>query len=90
MSLFDVSVKAAGTYTMKVRYSSGAGNGSRAIYVNNTKVTDLALPQTTNWDTWGTATVNISLSAGLNTVKVSYDGTSSLGINLDNIAVVEQ
>ncbi|KRE52040.1 TIM-barrel domain-containing protein [Paenibacillus sp. Soil724D2] len=87
---FDVSVKAAGTYTMKVRYSSGAGNGSRAIYVNNTKVTDLALPQTTNWDTWGTAAVSVSLSAGLNTVKVSYDGTSSLGVNLDNIAIVEQ
>nr|WP_261808108.1 CBM35 domain-containing protein [Paenibacillus sp. N3.4] len=87
---FDVSVKAAGTYTMKVRYSSGGGNGSRAIYVNNSKITDLTLPLTTNWDTWGTATVSVTLNAGLNTVKVSYDSTSSLGINLDNIAIMEQ
>nr|BAC54957.1 3-a-isomaltosyltransferase [Sporosarcina globispora] len=86
---FDVSVKAAGTYALKVRYASAGGNASRAIYVNNAKVTDLALPATANWDTWGTATVNVALNAGYNSIKVSYDNTNTLGINLDNIAIVE-
>lgn len=87
---FDISVKAAGTRTLKIRYSSAGGAASRAIYVNGTKVTDLSLPQTANWDTWGTAQLTVSLNAGLNTVKVAYDGTNSLGINLDHLAVQEQ
>jgi alpha-glucosidase (family GH31 glycosyl hydrolase) len=87
---FDISVKTAGTYTINVRYSSAAGNATRAIYAGGTKVTDLTLPQTADWDTWGTASVNVSLNAGMNTVKVSCDPANTLGINLDNIAVVEQ
>lgn len=84
---FEVSAKTSGTYTIGIRYSSAGGNASRAIYVNNVKVTDLALPQTANWETWATATLNVTLNAGANTIKVSYDGTSSLGVNLDHITV---
>lgn len=87
---FDVSVKAAGNYTVDFRYSSAAGAGSRAIYVNGVKITDRTLPQTANWDTWGTVSNTLTLNAGINTIKVSYDATSSLGINLDNIAVHEK
>ncbi|OXM15154.1 glycoside hydrolase family 31 [Paenibacillus herberti] len=87
---FDVSVKSAGTYALKVRYTAGTSAATRAIYANNVKVTDLALPKTTDWGTWSTATLNVTLNAGLNTVRVNYDGSNAAGINLDNISVVEQ
>ncbi|WP_040949208.1 TIM-barrel domain-containing protein [Gorillibacterium massiliense] len=86
---FDVSVKAAGTYTVKLRYSSAGGNASRAIYVNGTKITDATLSATANWDTWGTTSLTLSLNAGMNTIKISYDASNSLGINLDQLAVIE-
>jgi len=86
---FDISVKTASTYTIKLRYSCAAGNATRAIYVNGSKVTDLTLPQTANWDTWGAASLSVSLNAGMNTVNVAYDSGNTLGINLDNAAVVE-
>lgn len=86
---FDVYVESASSYPVDFRYSSAAGNASRAIYVNGVKITDRSMPVTANWDTWGTVTNNLTLSAGKNTIRVSYDGTSSLGINLDHIAVRE-
>lgn len=86
---FVVSSQAAGNHTVKVRFSSAGGNASRAIYLNGSKIQDLTLSQTADWDTWGTANVTLNLNAGNNTIKVQYDNTSSLGINLDNIAVVE-
>lgn len=86
---FDVYVKAAGTYTVDLRYSAGTSAASRAIYANGVKITDKALPVTANWDTWNKVSQSLSLNAGKNTIKVSYDATSSAGINLDNIAIIE-
>lgn len=86
---FDVSVKAAGSYSVNLKYSSGAGNATRAIYVNGIKMTDLNFPQTQNWDTWGTASTTVNLNAGMNTINVKYDTGNLLGINLDNLAVKE-
>ncbi|MFD2327840.1 TIM-barrel domain-containing protein [Cohnella sp. GCM10020058] len=77
----------AGTYSIDVRYSAGGGAASRAIYKNGTKVTDLSLPATANWDTWNTATTTTSLNAGLNTIRVQYDAGNASGINLDNVAI---
>lgn len=85
--LFDVNAETSGSYTLDVRYSSGGGNASRAIYVNNVKITDLSLSLTANWDTWNTESTTISLNAGHNTVKVQYDSGNTLGINLDNIKI---
>lgn len=87
---FDVFSKTAGNRTVKLRYSSAAGNASRAIYVNGVKIMDVTLPKTANWDTWGTVSVTLPLNAGHNTIKISYDSNNSLGINLDNIALLEQ
>ncbi|HHV98942.1 MAG TPA: carbohydrate-binding protein [Clostridiaceae bacterium] len=87
---FDIFSKTAGNRTIKLRYSSAAGNASRAIYVNGVKIQDVTLPKTANWDTWDTVSITVPLNAGHNTIKVSYDSTNSLGINLDNIALLEQ
>ncbi|MEQ4480769.1 TIM-barrel domain-containing protein [Cohnella silvisoli] len=84
---FQVYAPSAATYSIDVRYSAGGGAGSRAIYKNGVKVTDLSLSATTNWDTWNTATLSTSLNAGLNTIRVQYDSGNSTGINLDNVGI---
>lgn len=84
---FDIWSKTAGTYTVDFRYSAGAYNGQRSIYVNGTHAADLALSKTTDWDTWGTASASLTLNAGKNTIKMSYDSGDYTGINLDGIVV---
>ena len=87
---FHVSVPAAGSYTLTLRYAAGAGDASRLIYATGANaVPDLALPPTGSWDTWSTATTTLSLPSGASTISVIYN--SSLGshgyVNLDWIAL---
>lgn len=84
---FDVRAKTAGSYNVDFRYSSGTAAASRAIYVNGVKVTNLAMPKTTNWDTWGTVTLPLLLNEGSNKIKISFDQGNAEGINLDDIVV---
>ncbi|MHA6481105.1 TIM-barrel domain-containing protein [Paenibacillus sp. strain BS8-2] len=84
---FDVFVPSAGSYNVDVKYSSGGGTGSRTIYVNGSSAATMSLPVTANWDTWGTSTASLTLVAGRNKIKVQYDGTDSLGINVDHLTI---
>jgi hypothetical protein len=84
---FDVQAEATGSYKLKIKYSSAGGNANRSIFVNNIKVTSLTLPQTANWDTWGLGEITVNLQKGANTIKVQFDSTDSLGVNVDNISI---
>lgn len=84
---FDVWSKNAGTYVVDFKYSAGAGEARRSIYVNNTHIADLTMPQTADWDTWGTATQNVTLNDGKNTIKIAYDSGDYTGINVDGIVL---
>jgi hypothetical protein len=84
---FDVWSKTAGTYTVDFRYSAGSYNGQRSVYVNGTHAADLAMAKTTDWDTWGTSSTSLTLNAGKNTIRVSYDSGDYTGINLDGIVL---
>ncbi len=84
---FDVYVPSAGTYAVDFKYSAGSYNAKRSIYVNDSNITDLYMAKTTDWDTWGTASANLSLSAGHNTIKISYDSDDWTGINIDHVIV---
>ena len=84
---FDVYAPEAGTYSLGIRYSAGTEAATRSVYVNDSRVAKVSLPKTTNWDTWSTATTNVTLTAGKNTIIISYDTDDSAGINLDNISL---
>ncbi|MFD0670715.1 TIM-barrel domain-containing protein [Cohnella sp. GCM10027633] len=86
---FDVYAPSAGTYDVDIKYSSGAGNATRALYVGGTFNQTMTLNATANWDTWGTKTVSLSLAAGMNKIKVQYDSGNTLGINVDSLTLVE-
>ncbi|BCJ78092.1 hypothetical protein CS0771_76360 [Catellatospora sp. IY07-71] len=85
---FTVNVTNAGAATVTVRYANGTGaNMTLSLYVNGTKLRQISLPATANWDTWGTIAEAVALNAGNNTVGLKFDSTDSGNVNLDHITV---
>ncbi|MFG1689551.1 TIM-barrel domain-containing protein [Nonomuraea sp. NPDC049269] len=83
---FQVKADAAGNHQLKFRYSTTVAS-TRTVYVDGVSVGTLALPAQANWDTWATATLTTTLTAGAHTVKIAYDAANTGGINLDNLVV---
>ncbi|MEV0715856.1 family 16 glycoside hydrolase [Asanoa sp. NPDC050611] len=88
---FSVSAAAAGAYDVNLRYSNGpnGGTGTKTVslYVNGTKVRQVGLPFTNNWDTWATKTDPVNLNAGANTIAYKVDPGDIGHVNLDHITV---
>ena len=79
---------AGGSHNLKFRYANGSGaTATRTVYVDGVSVGTVSLPATANWDTWGTATLAVSLTAGKHAIRLSYDSGNTGAINLDNITV---
>jgi Ricin-type beta-trefoil lectin domain/Carbohydrate binding module (family 35) len=79
---FSVSAAAAGTASIAIRYANGTTT-TRPMNVNGTVVD---FPGTTNWDTWATKTITLSLNAGANAIRLTAT-TANGGPNLDFIEV---
>lgn len=83
----NVKVPAAGTYTVNVRYSNGTTSSStHAVSVNGGTAFNLTYPKTANWDRFQWASFNVSLNAGVNSIKFSY---STGYAELDEIQVFQ-
>ncbi len=88
-----VSVPVAGSYNVRLHYANalnGAGQQqtqSLSVYVNGTKIKQTLLPDLGTWDLWGDATEVLTLTAGSNTIKYSYDTGDGGHVNLDYIQV---
>ncbi|HVK23957.1 MAG TPA: family 16 glycoside hydrolase [Actinokineospora sp.] len=90
---FQVTAPSAGTYEAGLRYSNGGyptvGTKTVSVYVNGTKVRQVPLVPTANWDTWATKTDELTLNAGVNTIAYKYDTGDSGNVNLDNLTVTK-
>ena len=65
----DVTVPAAGTYQLRVRFANGSGaTSTHNLSVNGGASTPLSYANT-GWDTWTTTTISLSLNAGANTIR---------------------
>jgi hypothetical protein len=88
---FTVSVPTAGSYQARLRYSNGpdpvAGAKTVSLYVNGTKVRQISLASTGNWDTWATAAETVTLAAGTNSISYRYDSGDGGNVNLDRLTV---
>jgi Domain of Unknown Function (DUF1080)/PA14 domain/Carbohydrate binding module (family 35) len=88
---FNVNVPTAGTYQARLRYANGpnpfAGTKKLSLYVNGTKVRQISLASTTNWDTWATSTEVVTLNAGTNTVSYRFDTGDDGNVNLDKLTI---
>lgn len=85
---FGVHADASGTHQLRFRYANATGStATRTIYVDGVAVGTLSLPSLANWDTWGTASLSTSLSAGAHTIRIAYDSGNSGAINVDNLTL---
>ena len=57
------------------------------LYVNGSKVRQVSLADTGNWDTWATKTDAVTLRAGGNTIAYRYDTGDIGNVNLDSLTV---
>jgi poly(beta-D-mannuronate) lyase len=85
---WTVTVPAAGTASLAIRYANGTTtNRPMDVSVNGKVVAaSRAFPGTGSWDTWQTVTVTAALSAGTNTIRVTAT-TANGGPNTDYLEV---
>jgi exo-1,4-beta-D-glucosaminidase len=83
---FSVTPSAAGPATLTIRYSNGTTtNRPMDVAVNGVVVASgMSFPSTTNWDTWASATIPVTLNAGANAVRATAT-TAGGGPNLDYV-----
>jgi hypothetical protein len=85
---FSVSAANAGSAPVTLRYANGTNSiRTLSVYVNGTKAVTTSLPATADWNTWGTATENLTLRSGANTVAYRFDTADNGNVNLDNVTV---
>lgn len=78
-----------GTKNVKIRYALESGTRNLDVYVNGTKaISNTPFTATGSWSTWGEKTIQVSMNAGNNTLRVVTTGTE--GPNIDNIQVTAQ
>jgi alpha-glucosidase (family GH31 glycosyl hydrolase) len=78
----------SGSHNLKFRYANGSGTtATRTVSVDGVSVGTVSLPATANWDTWATATLSVSLTAGRHAIRLSYDSGNTGAVNLDNVTV---
>lgn len=87
-----VGVPADGTYALQVRYANATGSDGlyqtrTATVSSNGTTRTLSLPVTSNWDTWSTASVPVTLKAGANDITVGCPDAASCHVNLDTVSV---
>jgi len=91
--VFGVYADYAGTHQVSLHYANSTGmTGSGTINVRNIdnaviSSSNLSLPTLSSWDSWGTATVNLTLNQGLNLITVSREANDQGAFNLDYIDV---
>ncbi|WP_146153666.1 PQQ-dependent sugar dehydrogenase [Adhaeribacter arboris] len=83
---WTVSVPTAGTYNLSFRYALVGSSRHLRLQVNNANLaSELEFPETGQWTSWSNKEINISLTAGSNTIRLTATGTS--GPNLDHLVV---
>jgi Carbohydrate binding module (family 6)/Beta-1,3-glucanase len=74
---YTVNVATAGTYALSLRLAAPTAV-TNALQIDNASGTDLTgvitAPATGGWQTWTTVTANITLPAGVQTLRVLQDG----------------
>ncbi|GAA1372810.1 carbohydrate-binding protein [Streptomyces beijiangensis] len=85
-TVFAVNSAAAGAGSVSVRYANGTtATMTLSLYVNGTKVRQISLAPTANWDTWAGHDEPVTYAKGANTVALTFTTADSGNVNLDNL-----
>jgi pectin methylesterase-like acyl-CoA thioesterase/pectate lyase len=84
--IFSVCQVEAGSRTVKFRYALGAPEARPGkLFVNDVFVKDLDFVTTGTWTTWLEASATISMMAGINNIRITWDEID--GPNLDKLSL---
>ena len=67
---YNVTVASAGTYKVDFRVASTSATGSIQLKKGTTSLGTVAVPNTGGWQVWQTVSMNVTLSAGAQTLQV--------------------
>src|SRR3954469_2901973 len=81
-SISLTNVAQDGQYALHLRYANGTG-GARTVSVNGINQT---LAPTADWETWGDATLPVTLTKGDNTVVLGCPTPDGCRVNVDTVA----
>jgi endonuclease/exonuclease/phosphatase family metal-dependent hydrolase len=82
---YTVSVPTAGNYTLEFRVASPGGGGAlRADFGGENKTGWVAVPATGGWQSWTTVRKSVSLSAGVQVMRLVFD-TGGFNVNYVNV-----
>ncbi|WP_431258041.1 CBM35 domain-containing protein [Roseateles chitinivorans] len=85
---FSVTAAQASTHALTLRYANGTGaSKSLTVFVDGTAAGQVLLPATANWDSWGTQTTNVTLTAGAHSVAYRFTAADSGNVNVDALSV---
>jgi hypothetical protein len=80
---YSIDVAQAGNYIITLRTASGAGGGIISLESDCVKITpELATPNTNGWDSWQDMTVEVTLNAGVQRLRVVSGGNMNF-MNMD-------
>jgi rhamnogalacturonan endolyase len=84
---WSISIPAAGTYTFTWRYSNASGSRPGNLIINgSTVLSNISFPNTASWTTWTDVSVSVSLSVGVQSVRL--EATTANGpANIDYLMV---
>ncbi|MEV0094108.1 CBM35 domain-containing protein [Streptomyces sp. NPDC050738] len=84
---FAVTSAAAGDGSVSIRYANGTtATMTLSLYVNGSKVRQISLPPTANWDTWTTHDEAATFAKGANTIALTFTTSDSGNVNIDSLA----
>lgn len=79
---YTVNVPADGVYSLRLRGATPNNGASYKISVAGVdKTSNVSVPVTSGWQSYRTAAANVSLSAGVQHLRLTNTGTSDLNVN---------
>ncbi|MBB3062733.1 carbohydrate-binding protein [Microbulbifer rhizosphaerae] len=84
---WQVNVPSSGDYTLEWRYANGgSANRPGEVLINGSNQAMVDFPVTGSWESWTSASAEIVLSAGENSIRLQGTGSEGLG-NIDSLSV---
>ena len=85
---YNIQNAVAGEQNILLRYSNGyPDDRTISLYVNNEKIRQVSLPNTTDWENWGDKVEKIILNEGDNKIKYQVDSDDNGKFNIDYLFV---
>jgi pectate lyase len=84
-----ISVPSGGTYTLRWRHAHGAGDRTAKLLINNAEViSSVSFPATGDGSIWSYVSVDVSLTAGINNIRLESTIDNNSGLSLIDYMMV--